>query len=92
VVSLAGVLGYQPGTARVGIVMAAPQPYILGVGAIEGTADLVIKPLTAMPVTGIAGTARSAEGELVLVISQSYLMEGCREQPASASASLRLAA
>lgn len=92
VISLAGALGYPPGTERVGIVMAAPQPYILGVGAIEGTADLVIKPLTAMPVAGITGTARSAEGELVLVISQSYLMDGCKDQQASASPALRIAA
>jgi two-component system, chemotaxis family, sensor kinase CheA len=92
VVSLAGVLGYPPGTERVGIVMAAPQPYILAVGAIEGTADLVIKPLTALPVTGIAGTARSAEGELVLVISLSYLLDGCKEEQAMASPTLRLAA
>lgn len=92
VVSLAGALGYPPGVERVGIVMIAPQPYILAVGAIEGTADLVIKPLTAMPVTGIAGTARSAEGELVLVISLSYLLDGCREQQTPASSPLRLAA
>lgn len=92
VISLAKLLGYPPGMERVGIVMAAPQPYILGVGAIEGTADLVIKPLTALPVTGIAGTARSAEGELVLVISQSYLMDGCKEQQVPAGAPLRVAA
>jgi two-component system chemotaxis sensor kinase CheA len=92
VVSLAGALGYPPGTERVGIVMATPQPYILAVGAIEGTADLVIKPLTALPVTGIAGTARSAEGELVLVISLSYLLDGCKEQQAQPSPALRIAA
>jgi two-component system, chemotaxis family, sensor kinase CheA len=92
VVSLAGALGYPPGAERVGIVMATTQPYILAVGAIEGTADLVIKPLTALPVMGIAGTARSAEGELVLVISLSYLLDGCKEQKAQASPALRIAA
>jgi len=76
--SLAGVLGYTPGTERVGIVMAAPQPYILTVEAVDGTADLVIKPLTALSVAGINGTARSAEGELVLVIGLAFLLEGCR--------------
>lgn len=76
--SLAGVLGYEPGNERVGIVMAVPHPYILGVEAVEGTADLVIKPLTAIQTYGITGTARSAEGELVLVIGLSFLLEGCR--------------
>lgn len=76
--SLAGVLGYTPGTERVGIVMAAPKPYILAVEAVDGTADLVIKPLTALAVTGINGTARSAEGELVLVIGLAFLLDGCR--------------
>ncbi len=76
--SLAGALGYELGTERVGIVIAAPQPYILSVGAVEGTADLVIKPMTAMSVPGIAGTARSAEGELVLVVGLSFLLEGSR--------------
>ncbi|MDB5774925.1 MAG: chemotaxis protein CheA [Herbaspirillum sp.] len=76
--SLAGVLGYTPGSERVGIVMAVPQPYILGVEAVEGTADLVIKPLTAIHTNGITGTARSAEGELVLVVGLSFLLEGCR--------------
>jgi two-component system chemotaxis sensor kinase CheA len=73
--SLAGALGYELATERVGIVIAAPQPYILSVGAVEGTADLVIKPMTAMSVPGIAGTARSAEGELVLVVGLSFLLE-----------------
>jgi two-component system, chemotaxis family, sensor kinase CheA len=77
--SLAGVLGYAPGTERVGIVMAAPKPYILAVEAVDGTADLVIKPLTALAVTGINGTARSAEGELVLVIGLAFLLDGCRD-------------
>jgi two-component system chemotaxis sensor kinase CheA len=76
--SLAGVLGYEPGNERVGIVMAVPHPYILGVEAVEGTADLVIKPLTAIHTNGITGTARSAEGELVLVVGLSFLLEGCR--------------
>lgn len=76
--SLAGSLGYELGVERVGIVVAAPQPYILAVGAVEGTADLVIKPMTAITVSGIAGTARSAEGELVLVVGLSFLLEGCR--------------
>jgi len=84
--SLAGALGYEVGSERVGIVIAAPQPYIVSVGAVEGTADLVIKPMTALPVTGIAGTARSAEGELVLVVGLSFLLEGCR------AAATRLAA
>ena len=45
--------------------------------AVDGTADLVIKPMTAITVPGIAGTARSAEGELVLVIGLSFLLGGC---------------
>ncbi|MES2026536.1 MAG: chemotaxis protein CheA [Pseudomonadota bacterium] len=79
--SLAGALGYELGIERVGIVIAAPQPYILSVGIVEGTADLVIKPMTAISVSGIAGTARSAEGELVLVIGLSFLLDGCRSTP-----------
>jgi len=77
--SLAGALGYELHTERVGIVIAAPQPYILSVGIVEGTADLVIKPMTAMHVDGIAGTARSAEGELVLVVGLSFLLEGSKQ-------------
>jgi two-component system chemotaxis sensor kinase CheA len=76
--SLAGVLGYGAAVERVGIVMAAPHPYILAVEAVEGTADLVIKPMTAIAVPGIAGTARSAEGELVLVIGLAFLLDGCK--------------
>ena len=76
--SLAGALGYTPGIERVGIVMASPQPYILAVEAVDGTADLVIKPMTAIVVDGITGTARSAEGELVLVVGLSFLMDGCK--------------
>jgi two-component system chemotaxis sensor kinase CheA len=75
--SLAGSLGYATGLEKVGIVIAAPQPYILSVGKVEGTADLVIKPMTAMKVAGVAGTARSAEGELVLVVELAFLLEGC---------------
>ncbi|WP_425253786.1 chemotaxis protein CheA [Janthinobacterium sp. NFX145] len=76
--SLAGSLGYESCSERVGIVVAAPQPYILAVEAVDGTADLVIKPMTAITVEGITGTARSAEGELVLVVGLSFLMDGCR--------------
>ncbi|HEY1148787.1 MAG TPA: ATP-binding protein, partial [Pseudoduganella sp.] len=76
--SLAGALGYELCSERVGIVINAPQPYILSVEAVDGTADLVIKPMTALSVEGITGTARSAEGELVLVIGLSFLMDGCR--------------
>lgn len=85
VLSLAAVLGYESSVERVGIVMAVPNPYILSVTAVDGTADLVIKPMTALNVPGIAGTARSAEGELVLVIGLSFLLDGCR-------AAVRLAA
>jgi two-component system, chemotaxis family, sensor kinase CheA len=83
--SLAGALGYEACSERVGIVVSAPQPYILAVAAVDGTADLVIKPMTALTVDGITGTARSAEGELVLVVGLSFLMDGCR-------ATVRLAA
>ena len=75
--SLAGALGYEPCSERVGIVVAAPQPYILAVAAVDGTADLVIKPMTAIAVDGITGTARSAEGELLLVVGLSFLINGC---------------
>ena len=75
--SLATTLGYEPSVERVGIVIAAPQPYILAVEKVEGTAEMVIKPLTALSVAGITGTARSAEGELVLVIGLSFLLDGC---------------
>jgi two-component system, chemotaxis family, sensor kinase CheA len=76
--SLAGILGYDACKEKVGIVIAAPQPYILAVEAVDGTADLVIKPLTAIAVPGVNGTARSAEGELVLVISLAFLLDGCK--------------
>jgi two-component system chemotaxis sensor kinase CheA len=76
--SLAGILGYEECKEKVGIVIAAPQPYILAVEAVDGTADLVIKPLTALAVPGVNGTARSAEGELVLVISLAFLLDGCK--------------
>ncbi len=76
--SLGDALGYEASEERIGIVIAAPHPYILAVGKVEGTAEMVIKPLTAMSVAGITGTARSAEGELVLVLDLSFLMDGCR--------------
>jgi two-component system chemotaxis sensor kinase CheA len=76
--SLAGALCYEDCSERVGIVVNAPQPYILAVEAVDGTADLVIKPMTALTVEGITGTARSAEGDLVLVVGLSFLMDGCR--------------
>ena len=84
--SLAEVLGYEACREKVGIVIAAPHPYILAVEAVDGTADLVIKPLTALSVPGVNGTARSAEGELVLVISLAFLLDGCK------AANIRLAA
>ena len=83
--SLAASLGYEECSERVGIVINAPQPYIIAVEAVDGTADLVIKPMTALQVEGITGTARSAEGSLVLVVGLSFLMDGCRS-------SVRLAA
>ena len=83
--SLALSLGYEAAAEKVGIVINAPQPYILAMEAVDGTADLVIKPMTALTVEGITGTARSAEGELVLVVGLSFLMDGCRS-------SVRLAA
>jgi two-component system chemotaxis sensor kinase CheA len=76
--SLALSLGYEACSERVGIVINAPQPYIIAVEAVDGTADLVIKPMTALSVEGITGTARSAEGSLVLVVGLSFLMDGCR--------------
>jgi two-component system, chemotaxis family, sensor kinase CheA len=85
--SLAGILGYEQCKEKVGVVIAAPQPYILAVEGVDGTADLVIKPLTALAVPGVNGTARSAEGELVLVISLAFLLDGCK-----ATTSNRLAA
>jgi two-component system, chemotaxis family, sensor kinase CheA len=76
--SLSAILGYEPCREKVGIVIAATHPYIVAVEAVEGTADLVIKPLTAIAVNGINGTARSAEGELVLVVSLAFLLDGCK--------------
>ncbi|HVL76300.1 MAG TPA: chemotaxis protein CheA [Noviherbaspirillum sp.] len=76
--SLAEILGYEPCREKVGIVIAAPHPYIVAVEGVDGTADLVIKPLTAIAVPGVNGTARSAEGELVLVISLAFLLDGCK--------------
>ncbi|HZW23621.1 chemotaxis protein CheA [Noviherbaspirillum sp.] len=83
VLSLGGILGYEPTREKVGIVIAAAQPYIVAVEAVDGTADLVIKPLTALSVPGVNGTARSAEGELVLVISLAFLLDGCKTTTAS---------
>lgn len=76
--SLGQILGYEKSTERVGIVIAAPNPYIISVDSVDGTSDLVIKPLTCISTPGITGTARSAEGELVLVISLSFLLDGCK--------------
>lgn len=76
VLSMANVLGYDPCVEQAGIVIAAPSPYILSVEALDGTADLVIKPLSGIDVAGISGTTRSAEGDLVLVISLSFLLDG----------------
>ncbi len=81
--SLASILGYEQCKEKVGIVIAAPHPYILAVEAVDGTADLVIKPLTALSVPGVNGTARSAEGELVLVISLAFLLDGCKTTASS---------
>lgn len=75
--SLASILGYEPCTERVGIVIAADNPYILALESVDGTSDLVIKPLTCISTPGITGTARSAEGELVLVIGLGFLLQGC---------------
>jgi two-component system chemotaxis sensor kinase CheA len=76
--SLAATLGYVPGEESLGIVVNAPSPYILAVDGVDGTADLVIKPLTSLSAKGITGTSRSAEGDLVLIISISFLLGGCR--------------
>ena len=78
VLSMAQVLGYDPYVEQAGIVIAAPEPYILAVGGLDGTADLVIKPLSGITVTGLSGTSRSAEGDLVLVVSLSFLLGGAR--------------
>ena len=56
--------------------IAASHPYVLAVGAVDGTADLVIKPVTALSVPGITGTAQSAEGEFVLVVGLAFLLNG----------------
>ena len=75
--SLAGILGYEACAEKVGIVIAADNPYILALESVDGTSDLVIKPLTCISTPGITGTARSAEGELVLVIGLGFLLQGC---------------
>ena len=74
--SLASLLGYEPGAENIGIVVNAAVPYILSVEAVNGTADLVIKPLTSIRAPGITGTSRSAEGELLLIVSVSFLLQG----------------
>lgn len=74
--SLASVLGYEPALEQLGLVVACSDPYVLSVCCIEGTADLVIKPMTSIRARGIAGTARSAEGVLVLVLDVAFLMSG----------------
>jgi len=74
--SLAGVLGYLPQSERLGIVVVAAKPYILGVCGVEGTAEMVIKPMTAINANGIGGTARSAEGALVLILDLAFLQAG----------------
>lgn len=74
--SLGGVLGYEIGQERSGLVMQTDPPYILTVCRVDGAADLVIKPLTALNVDGIAGTARSAEGDLVLVVDPAFVLSG----------------
>ena len=74
--SLACLLGYDAGQETIGIVVNATVPYILAVDAVDGTADLVIKPLTSIRAPGITGTSRSAEGELVLIVSVAFLLKG----------------
>lgn len=64
--SLAGAIDNEPGLNRISIVIAAPSPYALAVGVVDGTSNLVIKPLAALSVPGISGNARLAKGELVL--------------------------
>ena len=88
VLSMAGALGYPLCQEQAGIVIAAPHPYILSVEKLDGTADLVIKPLSGIEVTGISGTTRSAEGELVLVISLSFLLDGARDTRGVSPASM----
>lgn len=73
--SLARILGYEACAERVGIVISAESPYILALESVEGTSDLVIKPLTCIHTFGVTGTARSAEGELVLVIDLGFLLQ-----------------
>ncbi|MCL1886603.1 MAG: chemotaxis protein CheA [Betaproteobacteria bacterium] len=88
VLSMANVLGYDPCTESAGIIIAAPSPYILSVEALDGTADQVIKPLAGIDVTGISGTTRSAEGDLVLVICLSFLLDGIRKTRSSSASSM----
>lgn len=88
VLSMAEVLGYDACVEQAGIVIAAPSPYILSVEALDGTADLVIKPMSGIHVTGISGTTRSAEGELVLVVCLSFLLNGARDPGTTSPAAL----
>jgi two-component system chemotaxis sensor kinase CheA len=74
--SLARVLGYVPEPERLGIVVVAAKPYILAVCGVEGTAEMVIKPMSAIAANGIGGTARSAEGALVLILDLAFLQAG----------------
>ncbi len=78
VVSLASALGYAETKEKVGLVVSAIPPYILTVDLVDGTADLVIKPLTALSVAGLTGTARSAEGHLVLIVDPEFIQAGCK--------------
>lgn len=74
--SLAGVLGYLPQSEHLGIVVVAAKPYILAVCAVLGTAEMVVKPMLAINANGIGGTARSAEGALVLILDLAFLQAG----------------
>ncbi len=85
--SLAESLGYPAHEERLGIVVASSQPHILSVSSVEGTADLVIKPLTALESPGIAGTARSPEAEIVLVISLDFLFKHVQQSAPARRAS-----
>src|SRR5471032_3029067 len=58
--SLAGALGYENCREKVGIVVAAPQPYILAVEAVDGTADLVLVVGLSFLMDGCRGSVRMA--------------------------------
>jgi len=49
---------------------------ILGVDAVSGQAEVMIKPLAGMKPHGVAGATLSGEGVLVLVLDLSELLEG----------------